>query len=110
MATQVLPQGEGAVMLLVPRGVDESDRALTDPPSEFGDCVLVLFEFGPVALLELHPFGRLVAEPTAKLRAGGDILQPHVHGGSLLAQTARPESFYQDSQSISARGLLVSPF
>src|SRR5579885_2349420 len=109
MMLQVLPQGEGAVVLLVACGVDESNGPFAYLPTEFGDRVGVGLELGPVALPELLPPGRVVTEPTAQFGAGGDILQPFVHGRALLAQTARPEAFHQDPPSVLGSGLLVRP-
>src|SRR6516165_6138639 len=100
-------QGQRTVVLLVPCRVDQGDGALLNFLLQQLDGLLFLFQFFPVALLELLPLGRVMAEPFAQLRARGYLLQPQVHRRTLLGQAARPQPFHQDSQAIVARGLFV---
>src|SRR5215472_18199841 len=101
-------QGQRTVVLLVPCRVDQGDGALVTFLLQQLDGLLFLFQFFPVALLELLPLGRVMAEPFAQLRARGYLLQPQVHRRALLGQAARPQPSHQDSQAIIARGLFVS--
>jgi hypothetical protein len=96
-------------VFLVARGVDEGHGLTPALPPEFLDRVLVPSEFGAIALLELVPPGQVMVVPPAQLGAGGEVLDPEIHGGAFLAQPARPKPFDQDSQSVIGSGLLVEP-
>jgi hypothetical protein len=60
-----------------------------------------------IALLELRPPGRVVAEPLAQLGAGGHVLQPKIEFGALLRQAARSKAFDQNPQAIVAGRFLI---
>ena len=68
----------------------------------------LLSEFLPVTDLELLPFGRIVAEPLAQLRARGHVLQPQIHRRALFGQAARPQAIDQDSQAVLSGRLFVN--
>ena len=65
MALEQPFQGQGAVVLLVPRGVDQGDHAFLSLLFQQPDGVLLFPQFLPVTILELLPPGRVMAEPFA---------------------------------------------
>jgi hypothetical protein len=65
MALEEPFQGQCAVVLLIPRGVDQCDPALFSLLFQQLDGVFLLPQFLPVTLLKLLPAGRVMAEPLA---------------------------------------------
>src|SRR5262249_37564287 len=105
---QKLLQGHRAIPLLVTGGVDEGDGPLLGDVPEQRQHVALAFLFGPIALAELRPPGRVVAVPLAQLGAGGEGLQPEVDPRLLLAHATRPQPLDQNPQAVVLRRRFVS--
>lgn len=64
----------------------------------------------PVALTKILPPGRVVAEPTPKPVAGGQLPWPQVHARSVLTQPTGPQPVYQHPEPVlGIRRLVHSP-
>src|SRR5664280_337873 len=73
------------------------------------DGILLPSEFLAITDLKRLPFGRIVTEPLAQLRARSQLFQPQFHRRPLFGQTARPQSIDQDSPAVlSGRPLVDS--
>jgi hypothetical protein len=91
---------QGAVVFLIVRSVDKGDGALLDLLPQESDRRWTGVQFFPVALDELLPLCRVMAEPLAQPRGGRHVLQPQVQRRFLLSHASGPESLYQDSQAV----------
>src|SRR5437868_53037 len=100
---QELPQRQRPVVLLVPRRVDQRDRAFPGLQPQQLHGLGLLLELSPVAPPELVPLLRLVAEPLAQLGTRGGGLQPQVNRRAPLAQAARPQPFDEDALAVLRR-------
>src|SRR5262249_35339412 len=106
---QKLLEDHGAVPLLVPGGVDESDGPLVGDVPEQGQHVAPALPLRPIPLAEMRPPGRVVAVPLAQFCAGGEGLQPEVDPRLLLAHATGPQPLHQDPQAVVLRRRFVSP-
>src|SRR4051812_30842636 len=102
-------EDDGTVVRLVPGGVDERDRPGADFLLQVAEEIALLVEFRPVPPAELVPLGRVVPEPLAEFRAGGDLLEPQVDRRLLIADPSGPEPLNQDAQSILLGWRLIGP-
>src|SRR5579864_5594059 len=108
-AFEDLFQHQRLVVFLIPRAVHQGHGVFCALLLQQFDGALLLAEFLPVPDLELLPFGGIVTEPLAQLRARGHVLQPQFHRRALFGQTARPQAINQDSQAVFSRRLFVNP-
>ena len=76
-----LLQNQRAVMILISRRVNQSDRACLGFALEQIDRLVFLFELLLIALAELIPFLRIVPNPASHVRTRRDILQPQIDFG-----------------------------
>src|SRR5690606_9913141 len=87
----------------------KDERKWLVPPDceQLMELVLSLVEFGAVALLELGPTRRVMAEPFAQLGGRSDVLCPMVDRRLFLRYAARPDAVDQNTKSVLARRRLV---
>src|SRR5690349_6862925 len=62
-----------AVVFLVVSGINEGNLALSGLAPEDVHIILLVFQFAPVALLELLPPRRIMSKPLAQFRAGSNV-------------------------------------
>jgi hypothetical protein len=65
-------------MFFISWGIYESNGTLIGVASQEIYRSSLNLQFSPVSMLELPPLCWVVTEPFAKLRAGGDVLQPQI--------------------------------
>ena len=76
-------QNHRLVVLFIPRGVHQGDGVFFAFLLQQFNGVLLLAEFLPVADLELLPFGRVVTEPLAQLRARPSLAKTYVKWSTI---------------------------
>jgi hypothetical protein len=86
------------VVRFVMRRVDERDGSARRSVRELGECRTrrLRMQLPLVTLAKLREPARIVAEPSPKLLARRDVLEPVVEVGIGLAQPARPQPFDED--------------
>src|SRR6185437_4538222 len=104
---QQLFQYQRPIVFLIVRGINQGDSAFLTLLLQQLDGVLFFLEFRPITLLELFPSFWIVIEPLAQLRTRRNVFEPQIHGGSLLAETSRPEPLYQNTAAIRRRRFFV---
>jgi hypothetical protein len=105
-----LTQRNRRVVLGVVGRIDESDMRFLGGLHQGLPSLRMCLQLEEVATPKLIPTSRIVAEPFAQLRAGGDVLQPRLHGEGFLFDTSWPQTFHQEARAVVAGYLLVSTF
>jgi hypothetical protein len=90
MSEQYVPKYDGVVMNLVVCRIDERHRTFACKLSKVREQLGMSMDLFRVAALELVPSAGIMTEPFAKLRAGGEILQPFVDAGLDFGYPAGP--------------------
>lgn len=65
-----------------------------------GERLTMRFQLGLIALAELRPFRRIVAEPTAKLSAGRNLFWPKVDCGVRLFYATWPDAVHEHAVTV----------
>ena len=94
-------------MSLVFGAVDKRYYSFTELVLELGDGFGLLRKFTNIALTELSPFRRVVAEPFSQRGAGRDVLQPEIDLRRTLRNPPRPEPIYQNACAVRFFGWLI---
>src|SRR6266436_6567286 len=96
-------------MQLVAGGEDERDRASPRQSLQFIDLLGMVIQFLSISATKLAPADCIMSEPTPKIGARRNFLQPAIDGRVGLLHPARPEPVDENANAIiGSRGLVGS--
>jgi hypothetical protein len=105
--SEIRAKRDRLVVIRISGTVDERDPALAGSLHEVRYRVLLLLELAEVALLELPPACRVVAEPLSQPGRGSDLLSPFIELQVLLGAATRPYSVDEDAVPVAPLGRVV---
>lgn len=88
---------------------DQGHRSLAEFPAKVFDQLRMQVELTEVASLERVPFGAVMLEPPAQLRARCYLPDPAIEMQPGLRQAAKPNTVDQDASAIARGSRLVGP-
>src|SRR5581483_2933919 len=109
-AEQEVGEDDGAVVLRVPRPVDERHRPRAGAAPQLAPLLLVCAQLLVVASAELVEPAWVVAEPAAELGARGELPRPGVQARLLARHATWPEPVDEDPVAVPGLGRLVRTF
>src|SRR5581483_10154467 len=99
-AEQEVGEDDGAVVLRVPRPVDERHRPRAGAAPQLAQLLLVCAQLLGVASAELVEPAWVVAEPAAELGARGELPRPGVQARLLARHATWPEPVDEDPVAV----------